>query len=68
MASYELMSFDRFESISLVGAIEQQSPFTLNVGYWLRDPNHLMLYQSKLQLIHAVIFCGSKPVLKFSLG
>jgi len=43
MASYELTSFDRFDSISLVGAIEQQSPFTLNVGYWLRDPNHLMI-------------------------
>ena len=48
MASYELMSFDRFESISLVGAIEQQSPFTLNVGYWLRDPNHLMLWPEQV--------------------
>ncbi len=28
-----------FQAISLVGAIEQQSPFSLNVGYWLRDPN-----------------------------
>lgn len=43
MASYELSAFDRrFQSISLVGAIEQQSPFTLNVGYWLRDPNQLI--------------------------
>lgn len=40
MASYELSAFDRqFQAISLVGAIEQQSPFSLNVGYWLRDPN-----------------------------
>lgn len=40
MASYELSAFDRrFRAISLVGAIEQQSPFNLNIGYWLRDPN-----------------------------
>mgnify|MGYP003438718770 FL=1 len=40
MASYELNAFDRrFQAISLVGAIEQQSPFGLNVGFWLRDPN-----------------------------
>ena len=43
MASYELNAFDRrFEAISLVSAIEQQSPYTLNVGYWLRDPNQYM--------------------------
>ena len=45
MASYELNAFDRrFQSISLVGAIEQQSPYTLNVGYWLRDPNQYILW------------------------
>lgn len=42
MASYELNAFDRFYDISLVGAIEQVSPYTLNVGYWLRDPNQLL--------------------------
>ena len=43
MASYELNAFDRrFEAISLVGAIEQLSPYTLNIGYWLRDPNQYM--------------------------
>ncbi|SPL70395.1 DOMON-like domain-containing protein [Acinetobacter stercoris] len=44
MASYELNAFDRFFDISLVGAIEQVNPNTLNVGYWLRDPNQLLLY------------------------
>ncbi|KGT48470.1 MULTISPECIES: DOMON-like domain-containing protein [Acinetobacter] len=45
MASYELNAFDRrFQAISLVGAIEQQSPFILNVGYWLRDPNQYVLW------------------------
>ena len=45
MASYELSAFDRrFQAISLVGAIEQQSPCTLNVGFWLRDPNQLMIW------------------------
>ena len=43
MASYELCAFDsRFEAISLVAAVEQQSPFVLNVGFWLRDPNQLI--------------------------
>ena len=38
MASYELSAFDRqFQAISLVGAIEQQSPFTLNTGFWIRE-------------------------------
>ena len=44
MASYELNAFDRFYDDSLVGAIEQVSPYTLNVGYWLRDPNQLVEY------------------------
>ena len=45
MASYELNAFERrFQSISLVGAIEQITPFTLNVGFWLRDPNQFMIY------------------------
>lgn len=43
MASFELSAFDRrFQAISLVGAIEQQSPYTLNVGFWIRDPNQLI--------------------------
>lgn len=45
MASYELNAFDRrFQAISLVGAIEQQGPCGLNVGFWLRDPNQYMLW------------------------
>ncbi len=44
MASYELNAFDRFYDVSLVGAIEQVSPYTLNVGYWLRDPNQWVEY------------------------
>lgn len=44
MASYELSAFDRFHDISLVGAIEHVSPYTLNIGYWLRDPNQMLLY------------------------
>ena len=48
MASYELNAFDRFFDISLVGAIEQVSPYTLNVGYWLRDPNQYLHYSPLL--------------------
>ena len=40
MASYDLNAFDRrFEAISIVAAIELQGPYSLNVGFWLRDPN-----------------------------
>lgn len=50
MASYELNAFDRrFQSISLVGAIEQQGLYGLNVGYWLRDPNQFMQWPKLLQ-------------------
>lgn len=44
MASYELSAFDRFSAITLVGAIEQQVPAAVNVGFWLRDPNQWLLY------------------------
>ncbi|OTG83743.1 DOMON-like domain-containing protein [Acinetobacter sp. ANC 4648] len=45
MASYDLNPFDRrFQSISLVAAIEQQSPCSLNVAFWLSDPNQLIQY------------------------
>ncbi|MBU3846695.1 MAG: DOMON-like domain-containing protein [Candidatus Acinetobacter avistercoris] len=45
MASYELSDFDRrFQAISLVGAVEQQGLNSLNVGFWLRDPNQLIVY------------------------
>ena len=44
MASYELSAFDRFSAITLVGAIEQQAPAAVNVGFWLRDPNQWLLY------------------------
>lgn len=50
MASYELNAFDRrFQSISLVGAIEQQGLYGLNVGYWLRDPNQFIQWPKLLQ-------------------
>lgn len=48
MASYELSAFGRFYDISLVGAIEQITPFSLNVGYWLRDPNQLIEFPETL--------------------
>ena len=45
MASYELSAFERrFEAISIVGAIESLSPYTLNVGFWLRDPNQWIIW------------------------
>ena len=45
MASYELNAFDRrFQAISVVGAIENVAAHTLNVGYWLRDPNQLIVW------------------------
>ncbi|AMW79464.1 hypothetical protein AMD27_11600 [Acinetobacter sp. TGL-Y2] len=45
MASYELSDFDRrFQSISVVGAVEQQGLTSLNVGFWVRDPNQMIIY------------------------
>ena len=45
MASYELSDFDRrFQSISVVGAVEQQGLTSLNVGFWVRDPNQMIMY------------------------
>ena len=50
MASYELNAFNRrFQSISLVGAIEQQGAHGLHVGFWLRDPNQFMQWP---ELVH----------------
>lgn len=48
MASYELNAFDRFDTISVVGAIEQQSPHLLNIGFWLRDPNQFITWPKRL--------------------
>lgn len=49
MASYELNAFNRrFEAISLVGAIEQESPATLNIGFWIRDPNQYIQWPDQV--------------------
>ena len=48
MASYELSAFDRFNAITVVGAIEQQTPATLNVGFWVRDPNQFLIYPDQV--------------------
>ena len=49
MASYELSAFDRFNAITVVGAIEQQTPATLNVGFWVRDPNQFLIYPDQVK-------------------
>jgi hypothetical protein len=67
MASYELSAFDRFNAITVVGAIEQQTPATLNVGFWVRDPNQFLIYPDQVKLILAKTFYGNKLVLKFLL-
>lgn len=60
MASYELSAFDRrFQAISLVGAIEQQNPCSLNVGFWLRDPNQYVLWPEMVTAHPVVIFVGT---------
>ncbi|MFO1367146.1 MAG: hypothetical protein U1F01_07600, partial [Acinetobacter sp.] len=48
MASYELSAFDRFNAIAVVGAIEQQTPATVNVGFWVRDPNQFLIYPDQV--------------------
>lgn len=44
MASYELTAFERFSAITVVGAIEQHASTTMNLGFWLRDPNQYLIY------------------------
>ncbi|MDM1246998.1 DOMON-like domain-containing protein [Acinetobacter sp. R933-2] len=69
MASYELNAFDRrFQSISLVGAIEQVSPYTLNVGYWLRDPNQLILYPDLVASHPRLDFLWEKTCFEIFIG
>lgn len=46
MASYELQPYHKFHDIFLVGAIEQQLPSILNVGFWIRDPLQLIQWPS----------------------
>ena len=48
MASYELSAFDRFSAITVVGAIEQETPATLNIGFWVRDPNRFLIYPEQV--------------------
>ncbi|MFW1825223.1 hypothetical protein ACG9WU_18670, partial [Acinetobacter baumannii] len=48
MASYELSALDRFHAVSVVGAIEQQAPYTLYVGFWIRDPNQLIIWPQEV--------------------
>ena len=69
MASYELSAFDRrFQAISLVGAIEQQNPCSLNVGFWLRDPNQYVLWPEMVTAHPRRDFCGNRPALKSLSG
>lgn len=69
MASYELNAFDRrFQSISLVGAIEQLSPYTLNVGYWLRDPNQLIIYPDMVASNPRMDFLWEKTCFEIFIG
>ena len=69
MASYELNAFDRrFQSISLVGAIEQNSPYTLNVGYWLRDPNQLIIYPDMVSSNPRMDFLWEKTGFEIFIG
>ncbi len=58
MASYELSAFDRFHAVSVVGAIEQQAPYTLNVGFWIRDPNQLIIYPRSRSSSSPGLFVG----------
>lgn len=58
MASYELSAFDRFHAVSVVGAIEQQTPHTLNVGFGFVIQTNLLSGLKKLQLIPVKIFVG----------
>lgn len=67
MASYELNSFKRFSAISLVGAVEQQDQASLNIGFWISDPNQLILWPDKVASNPRRDYLWKIPVMKFSL-
>lgn len=51
MASYELTAFDRrCSAISLVTAIDQQAPYTLNIGFWVTDPQRQIIWPDTTQI------------------
>ena len=69
MASFELSAFDRrFQAISLVGAIEQQSPYSLNVGFWIRDPNQLIQWPELVSAHPRVDYLWEHTCLEVFIG
>ncbi|WP_180076751.1 MULTISPECIES: DOMON-like domain-containing protein [unclassified Acinetobacter] len=69
MASFELSAFDRrFQAVSVVGAIEQQSPYTLNVGYWIRDPNQLIQWPELVSSHPRIDFLWEHTCLEVFIG
>lgn len=47
MSSYELQSFEKFNDVTIVGALEEKST-CLNVGFWLRDHLQIVQYPESL--------------------
>ena len=69
MASYELAAFDRhFHAISVVAAIEQQSPNILNVGFWLNDPEQSIIWPQIVSAHPREDFLWEKSCFEIFLG
>ena len=69
MASYERAAVGRhFHAISVVAAIERQSPNILNVGFWLNDPEQSIIWPQIVSAHPREDFLWEKSCFEIFLG
>lgn len=67
MASYELTPFKRFDDVSIIAAIEQQGSL-LNLGFWIKDPNHLIKWPTIQQPASKADFLWQQTCFEVFIG
>ncbi|MCH4248254.1 MAG: DOMON-like domain-containing protein [Acinetobacter populi] len=48
MATFDLISFEPTHDIQLIGAIETPGTGIIQVGFWVNDPNQLIIWDDKV--------------------
>lgn len=67
MASYELIPFKRFDDVSIIAAIEQQSPI-ITVGFWVKDHNAHIQWPEVLDTTNKADFLWHKTCFELFIG
>lgn len=67
MASYELTPFQRFDEVMVVAAIEQQSTL-INVGFWVKDPAHHIIWPTQQTSLHRKDFLWTETCFEIFIG